>query len=314
MVLTVLLMHPPQSDAGARWSCLEHREPLRTWNDSLLAELADTVEVVSATVDVSLWGTMLELGLDGSENLACCRVLQDSLGWGNSQHPGDTVEAVLCRGRLRWIRAFPGNRRGFYEVTLGPDGMPESWRYVPQVRWRRLRSVTMEVSTTVYEAIRDEALPENLTPSGRIATRRDSVRACAYVVELQQDLTDHLFAYDIDFYYDVRSGDSIWVLFEETRYPETNEVGFHRILAAKYKFENGSMVEAFPFHHAPGPEASEESGLILDHYHRDGASLRTMFLKMPVPFGRISSPYNSARLHPILGYTRAHRGVDYAAP
>jgi murein DD-endopeptidase MepM/ murein hydrolase activator NlpD len=307
-------MHPPQSDAGARWTCVEHGELIHAWNDSLLAKLADTVEVVSATIDVSLWGTMSELGLNGGSNLACCRVLQDSLGWGHGQQPGDTVEAVLCHDRLRWVRAFPRNRRGFYEIALGEDGMPETWQYVPQVRWSRLRSVTMEVTSTVYEAIESEALPESLTPSGRIATRRDSVRACAYVVEFQQDLTDHLFAYDIDFYYDVRGGDSIWVLFEEVRYPETDEVGFSRILAAKYKFENGSLVEAFPFHHPPDSTSSDDQGLILDHYHRDGASLRTMFLKMPVPFGRISSPYSSARLHPILGYTRAHRGIDYAAP
>ena len=39
-----------------------------------------------------------------------------------------------------------------------------------------------------------------------------------------------------------------------------------------------------------------------------------MFLKMPVPFGRISSGYSNAREHPVLGYTRAHRGIDYASP
>ena len=31
-------------------------------------------------------------------------------------------------------------------------------------------------------------------------------------------------------------------------------------------------------------------------------------------FTRVSSRFNSARLHPILNRIRAHKGVDYAAP
>jgi murein DD-endopeptidase MepM/ murein hydrolase activator NlpD len=38
------------------------------------------------------------------------------------------------------------------------------------------------------------------------------------------------------------------------------------------------------------------------------------FLRAPVEFTRISSKFNSARLHPILNMIRAHKGVDYAAP
>jgi murein DD-endopeptidase MepM/ murein hydrolase activator NlpD len=38
------------------------------------------------------------------------------------------------------------------------------------------------------------------------------------------------------------------------------------------------------------------------------------FLRTPVEFTRISSKFNSARLHPILNLIRAHKGVDYAAP
>jgi murein DD-endopeptidase MepM/ murein hydrolase activator NlpD len=33
-----------------------------------------------------------------------------------------------------------------------------------------------------------------------------------------------------------------------------------------------------------------------------------------MPFNRISSGFTQARLHPVLGIWRAHKGVDYAAP
>jgi murein DD-endopeptidase MepM/ murein hydrolase activator NlpD len=50
------------------------------------------------------------------------------------------------------------------------------------------------------------------------------------------------------------------------------------------------------------------------YYSEDGRPLRKAFLRTPVEFTRISSVFSVARMHPILGYMRAHQGVDYAAP
>ena len=165
---------------------------------------------------------------------------------------------------------------------------------------------------TVWSALWKSALPDDLTPSGALATGRDSSRAWGYIAELQHELTDRILAYDIDFYLDVRQGDRFWVLLEEVYYPGCSEASFDRVMAVKYSFAGGGVVEAFPFFHYPTDSLQDLR--VLDYYHRDGGSIRTMFLKMPVPYGRISSGYSDARLHPILGYTRAHRGIDYAAP
>ncbi|KAA0968859.1 M23 family metallopeptidase [Aureimonas fodinaquatilis] len=52
---------------------------------------------------------------------------------------------------------------------------------------------------------------------------------------------------------------------------------------------------------------------VLDYYDADGKSARQFMLRNPVPNGRFTSPFGSRR-HPVLGYTRTHWGVDWAAP
>jgi murein DD-endopeptidase MepM/ murein hydrolase activator NlpD len=46
----------------------------------------------------------------------------------------------------------------------------------------------------------------------------------------------------------------------------------------------------------------------------DGRSLKKSFLKSPLEFTRITSGFTYARPHPILGGTRPHLAIDYAAP
>ncbi len=309
--VTFALKPPPGGHGGESWNFPERLELIESCRMEIAASMADTIDVVVSTIgDGFLGGAVRDLGISGADYLATCGVLMDSLGW-RVQRTGDTLSAIYCRGILSEVRAFPRNRRGFYRVAF-QNGNPESWEYVPQERWVRQRAITCEITTTVWDALWRTALPPDLSVSGMLVTGRDSARAVGYVSELQRELTDRLFCYDIDFYYDVRVGDSLWILIEENRYPVDGETGFRRILAAKYRFAAGGVAEALPFFHRP--DEAEQAEVILDHYHRDGASLRTMFLKMPVPFGRVSSAYSDSRMHPVLGYTRAHRGIDYAAP
>ncbi len=57
-----------------------------------------------------------------------------------------------------------------------------------------------------------------------------------------------------------------------------------------------------------GPDGSAR------YFTPDGKSMHKAFLRAPVEFTRISSKFNTARLHPILNLIRAHKGIDYAAP
>ncbi|WP_149807079.1 M23 family metallopeptidase, partial [Listeria monocytogenes] len=76
------------------------------------------------------------------------------------------------------------------------------------------------------------------------------------------------------------------------------------IVAAEF-INRGKRYTAYRFKQADGN---------VGWFSEDGRPLRKALLRTPVTFTRISSRFSLARFHPILGYTRAHKGVDYAAP
>lgn len=119
--------------------------------------------------------------------------------------------------------------------------------------------------------------------------------------ELADGMIDVL-ASSVDFYHQ-KQGDRFKVVFEQ-HYVEGKPVGTGRILAAVYDREGK---ESYAFRYDKPGERS-------DYFDFDGRPARQAFLKAPVKFSRISSRYNLHRRHPILGYTRAHFGTDYAAP
>src|SRR5690606_14395435 len=51
-----------------------------------------------------------------------------------------------------------------------------------------------------------------------------------------------------------------------------------------------------------------------EYFSADGRPLKKAFIRMPVQYTRISSRFSSARKHPVLGRTRPHQAVDFAAP
>jgi murein DD-endopeptidase MepM/ murein hydrolase activator NlpD len=111
-----------------------------------------------------------------------------------------------------------------------------------------------------------------------------------------------IFAGDVDFHRELHRGYRCTLAYEvHYRDGQIDQAG--KILAVDLVIQNRRL-QAYYFDDGKGG----------GYYSETGRSMKKMFRKSPVEFSRVTSDYTLARFHPILGFWRAHRGVDYAAP
>ena len=131
----------------------------------------------------------------------------------------------------------------------------------------------------------------------------DSLYETAMKQEIPHPVIDELvriFANDVDFGRAVSGGDSFEAFYDDSEEGE----GHNRLLYAAIMARN----ETFRYYRFQTPD----DGLI-DYYDQDGRSTRKFLVRMPIVGGRFTSGFG-IRFHPILGYSRPHTGVDWAAP
>jgi murein DD-endopeptidase MepM/ murein hydrolase activator NlpD len=117
----------------------------------------------------------------------------------------------------------------------------------------------------------------------------------------------HLFSWDVDFQRDIRPGDSFNVLVERSHLNNGEIARWGDVLYADMTV-SGKTQRYFRY------ESKNKRGRTrVGYYNEKGYSARKPLLKTPVDGARLSSGFGRRR-HPILGYNKMHRGVDFAAP
>ena len=112
-----------------------------------------------------------------------------------------------------------------------------------------------------------------------------------------------VYAHDVDFQRDLQPGDSFEVLYDQPKTAQGKPVGEGSIIYAALHIGG----EVKPIYRVIFADNT------VDYFDAAGHSTRRALLRTPVAAAHITSGFGM-RMHPLLGYSKMHKGVDFGAP
>ncbi len=112
-----------------------------------------------------------------------------------------------------------------------------------------------------------------------------------------------IYSWDVDFQRGIRSGDEFEIVYENL-YTEGTEFARHGQVLFGSLTLSGDKLALY---------RHKTSKNLIDYFDEKGQAARKALMRTPINGARLSSGFGR-RKHPILGYTKVHRGVDFAAP
>jgi murein DD-endopeptidase MepM/ murein hydrolase activator NlpD len=261
-------------------------EPWFTSDDSIAEAIADIEKVIEVRPGDTLYGVLVKAG-----------VTED-----------DANSAV---GAIAEIFS-PRDLRAGQEITLNittASGTRESAADAQLMGLSFEPNVTTDVTLTRNDtglfvaAAVDKPVVEHVRRGAGIidSSLFDAAQEAGVPMPVVADLI-RTFSFDVDFQRDIQDGDAFEVLYERTESEDGEFVKSGKILFASLTL-SGKTIPVYYFERDGDGE----------YFTSNGEAIRKSLLRTPIDGARITSGFGM-RMHPVLGFSKMHKGVDFGAP
>lgn len=249
-------------------------------------------DIVPIRSDTTISEVLAEAGYEeaGADDIGAAAIPSDA----SNLRPGDVLRVgIETRNNVvQIVRASVyRERKHIVSVALGDNG-----RYV--------RGSEPEANPAVLTAF--ETTHQLVgQASGEVSTVYDGIYRATFSHGLTQPMTRQLMqllANKVDFESPADLEDQIEVFFSQ---PDDDDNATNESELLYVQTSLGGVARTFY-------RFQMDDGSI-DYFDGMGRSARQFLLRNPIPNGQFTSGFGNRR-HPILGYARAHTGVDWAAP
>ena len=213
----------------------------------------------------------------------------------------NAIAAMLrAEHNIRGLRA--GSDRLVFIRNGDPESRVEKIILIPGA-WRQVEITRNEYGNWQTEMIYIEREIRIVRKSGYIG-RGDSFYLAGRRVGIPSGVLNNMFgllAFEVDFERDMRPGQSFSVMYEQ-HFRDGVHVSNGAIWKMQFDARRGNVV-MYRFVDSNGR---------VGHFDKNGYSAIRTLLRSPIPNARVTSSFGPRR-HPVLGFSRQHRGVDFRA-
>ncbi len=194
-------------------------------------------------------------------------------------------------------------------VQAGLSAVGADWTRLVGLSLQPDRVTTIDVRRDGDGSYTADKLTKDLTE--RTVNAAGTINSSLYLAAVESDIPHgviaeliRIYSYDIDFQREIRKGDSFKVYFSRF-YDDEGQAVKNGVIHYASMTTSGKEKELFRF------TPSDDN--ITDYFDAAGKSAKQFLMRTPIDGARISSGFGR-RVHPVLGYSKLHKGTDFAAP